>query len=194
VQQRIAIAGEAASGKDSTALILEQLYGATHVSSSDELRKYIQANGLGIADRDTMTRVAHHLRATRSASFLVDVCLEQHPEPELLVISGIYSPAEAHRVKQAGGNLWAVICRDPAQRFQRFSARSGRPENLTYEQFLAAQAKENTGQEGQQDITGITRMADSHIYNEGTWDELVLQVRAAYEQTVAATEAGPYVS
>ncbi|HET9850558.1 MAG TPA: AAA family ATPase [Candidatus Saccharimonadales bacterium] len=188
----IAIAGGAASGKDKAGSIFENLLGFTHVSVSSELRKYIADNNLGLPDRETMTRIASQLRLEKSASFLVDHCLANHSEVEKLALSGIYAPAEAHRVKNVGGIVMVVVCDDPLVRYARYLERQEampRPESLSFADFMRANARENSGSPGQQDIDGIRAMADIVISNEGTVEEFAEQIYSTY-QALRIAEVG----
>lgn len=179
-RQLIGIAGDLASGKDSVGNILRDRYGFAHVSCSDFLREYMSKHSLGTPDRETITRVARELRTEKGASFIIDQCLEDHSEEQKLVLSGIYSPAEAVKVKEVGGHMFAVICRDEHARYLRILERGAIRDDLTFEQFLAAQEEENSGKSNQQNISAIVEHADFKIFNEGSRDELESIVAITY--------------
>ena len=176
------ISGNSASGKDEVGRMLSENHGYTHASCSDYLRSYISLHQLGFPDRDTCTRVARELRALKGATFLVDQCLNQYSEFERLALSGIYSPAEAIKIKRVGGQILHVVCRNEHVRYDRIVNRGQFRDGVSFEEFQIAQRKENTGNHDQQDVETIAELADYVIFNEGTFEQLAIQVSKSQSQ------------
>ena len=187
-RQIVGIAGDAGSGKDSVGNILQGAFGFDHISCSDLLRSYITDNRLGAVDRPNMTRVGRELRETKGASFLVEHCLNSYIGDHDLALGSIYSPAEALKIQQSGGRVLVVACREARLRYERIINRGTPRDQISFEEFMAAGIAENSGGEDQQNVAGISDLADIVIYNEGTMDDLTVQLA----ETVAMIRQGAY--
>jgi dephospho-CoA kinase len=93
------------------------------------------------------------------------------------VIESIRTPGEIVSLKEKGRfKLFAVDC-DPRIRYQRIKARASETDRVSYETFLANEAREMTTQDpNKQNLKKCIDMADYIFDNSGTVDELNTKV------------------
>lgn len=169
-QNLIGVVGGAASGKDTVAEFFS-VNGYDHVSSSDLLREEIARRG-ETTSRELQTKVANEMRATHGFGYWVDLSVLQLPETSTeAVISGLYSEGEgAHLINQYGGCIVGVVvgsADDSTARYERLRKRGGGDrDTLSYEEFMAAHARENGGSTpGETNISALLDLARFTIYN-----------------------------
>lgn len=171
----IGLVGQKSSGKDTVAAYLEEKYGFKHVSSGDIIREYVTKNQLGDPKvRDVLIKVGNQLRKERGGDVLVKVALED--DIEKLVISGLRAVTEIEAITAAGGEVWVVEA--PIElRFEWAKLRGRIGENVSFEEFVEAEEKENINlDKNTQNIMLVVEMADKVILNNGTLADLEKKV------------------
>jgi dephospho-CoA kinase len=178
----LGLVGTFAAGKDAAAAYLVERRGFKHVSTGDLVRELVLENGWGGLDRANLQRVATELRQQHGHGHLVDLALKHQPP---LVVSGLRNPGEAQTLKDAGGILIAFDAPHD-QRWQRAKTRGRIDDALTLQEFEQQQAVEQSKHSHAQNIPGVVEMANHHIYNDGTLedlyrklDELLVQLESA---------------
>ncbi|MBA3757311.1 AAA family ATPase [Candidatus Saccharibacteria bacterium] len=181
-QQLVGIGGNGGSGKDSVGNILRDYFEFTHVSCSDFLRQLMTEQDLGPLNRENMTKAGRILRATKGVAYLVDECLKRNNSVERLALSGIYSPSEAARLQSLGGSVLVVVCRNARTRYERRLLRAEPRDAMSFEHFLEVERQENSGDESQQDVAALMKVADITVINEGSVDDLVSSLHVVNQE------------
>jgi dephospho-CoA kinase len=181
----IGLAGTAGAGKDTAANLLCEMFGMQNLSSGDALRaitRYIyRLDPTFNPVRDQLFEVANTIRTTIHPAALVKVCVLQAQVLRIdrAIITGLRSMGEAEAIRAAGGII-VVVDADPRVRYERIFSRGRDAETQkTLEQFLAHDQRENRGISHQgpgRGITSIIESADVVIANNGTLDELRLEL------------------
>ncbi len=170
----IGLVGHPSCGKDTVANYLTEKYNFTHVSTGDLVRKYISEQNLGEPTRQLMSTVSAQVRKDNGGDFFINQGLND-PSPRL-TISGMRAVAEVEAVKKAGGLLLAITA--PLEvRYQRALARGRVGEDITFEQFKIADAKDSQSNDpNAQNVNAVVARADATLTNTGTLEELHTQV------------------
>ena len=139
----IGLGGTNGAGKDTVAEMLVERRGWLFVSLSELLRAEARKRGLQ-PTRQTLRDISSEWRRSGGLGVLVDKALEQY-DPEIhpgLVVSSLRHPAEADRIHELAGRVVWVDA-DPRVRYERIVSRERDGEHhLTYEEFMADEAKE----------------------------------------------------
>lgn len=166
----IGILGEGGSGKDTVANIFSES-GYSHVSASDIVREEIASRGLQTS-RELQTSIGNEMRFRMGDGYWVDQSVLRAPSNAgRIAISGLYAPGEgAHIITAYGGLLISVIgpaTNDLKVRYDRSQSRSdGSRDSMSYEDFVKAHERENSGQSSAETNLGILRsMAHYTISN-----------------------------
>jgi dephospho-CoA kinase len=183
----VGILGEGGTGKDTVARIFAAR-GYTHVSSSDLVRHEIAARGL-TTSRKLQTEVANELRVSRGLGYWVELSLAQATiRTSKVAISGIYSPGEgAYLTTVHKGKLVSVqkgVEQTADVQFRRTQARAaGDRDAMTYEEFLEARQRENSGElPHETNLAVLHHMAHFTIYNSADFDSLARQTEAVIDE------------
>lgn len=183
----IGVVGGAASGKDTVAEIFTE-YGFEHISSSDYVRAEITDRGL-TPTRSLQTAIANEMRTNKGNGYWVQRAILGSEGAEEVVISGLYAPGEGEYIhKVCGGHIVGVVAAlDPEEdlvtRYRRLADRAdGSRDDLSYEDFLVAHARENAGHgSNETNIGELFELADHVIVNNGPLFIVRQQVKAVVE-------------
>jgi dephospho-CoA kinase len=172
--QYIGVAGTAGSGKDTTAMLMGELFGSITLRTGDMVRAIArQVYHLPAHVRPTFMR--KHI----SPSSIVQLCLlegEAQNVP-IVIIHGLRTMGEADVVREAGGIIVGVDA-DVEKRYERL--RKDRDILKTYEEFLQQEELENEGVSKKHEDLGIRHIiesADVKIDNNGSIEDLEKQIR-----------------
>lgn len=167
---KIAFVGHAAVGKDTLADYVSTKYALTNVSSGDLIRAYVTEHNLGSLERENLKKVGNELRAQHGSDYLVRLAVEKHPDN--VIVSGLRTIGEVETFKSLGGVVIAVIA-SPRRRYELAQLRGRIDDTFTFEEWHAHELSEYTNQDhAKQNIEGVIALADYHIENTGTLDEL----------------------
>lgn len=176
----IGIVGTLGAGKGTVVAYLIEKYGFTHYSSSDLLINILEERGETV-DRDGMSRVANELRAANPAGVpaLNFERYEAEDGASDAIFESLHSVPETEFIKEVGGIVLGVTA-DSDIRYERIVARGSIKDNVTKEQFIAQQEREEKGSTdpNHHNIFSALQEADFRIENNGTLAELHAQVDA----------------
>lgn len=172
----IGLTGKNGSGKGEVAKVLQEA-GFRYDSLSDVLREELRQKGQEVT-RKNLTDFANQLRAQKGAGALAVIISRKLEPDQNYVIDSIRHPAEAEVLKQQENFYLLAVEADPKIRFERVHRRSRESDTLTYEAFVAQEAKEAAGKKPtDQQLNQTLEMADARIENNGTLEELQQRVR-----------------
>lgn len=178
----ITFAGEIGSGKDTAVDVYENIsrklkpeikigrfrFSSLLIERLDQLRIP--------HSRENMAHVSRELIAQNGSDILTRILIERiqfSPQIDLALISGMRRIAEAEAILSLPDSNIVYIEADPFVRYKRIIARGEKVDEsqLTFEQFLKEGQDEN-----EREIPKIKQMAQFVIYNNGTYEELVIEI------------------
>lgn len=173
----IGLVGKNCSGKGEAVKYLVEKYNFVISSLSDRIRDEIRRKGQEIT-RENLQQTAGALRKEFGPQVLAKRSWEKISEQkvEKAVIDSIRSVPEVEFFKKLPHFYLIAIIADPKLRFQRMISRGsrGQTDPKTWEEFVKSEERDDTG-DGR-NIEACMEMADFHIKNEGTPDELYKQL------------------
>lgn len=182
----VGLVGTAGAGKNTVAQFLSTLFGFKNLDTSDMVRAITRQVYHLPPDfspvRDQLYLVANFVRGEIHPAAMVKLCILEAEALEVPrgVISGLRSMGEAEAVRAAGGIIIGVDA-DPKMRYNRIYSRARDTESQkTYEEFLRQDTYENRGLSDDGPGRGIRYVideADAVIMNEGTEEELEMQIK-----------------
>jgi dephospho-CoA kinase len=178
----IGITGTNGAGKGTVVDYLVKNKGFRHYSVRNFLKEEITRRGL-VKDRGTMLVVANELRAMHGSGYIAEQLLaEALKDGGDVVIESVRSLGEAEHIKRHGALLWAVDASMPA-RYERVLKRMSETDRITYERFVAdEQAEIGNAERTKPNLRGVIAIADTVLMNDGTQEELYIQVEAALQK------------
>jgi dephospho-CoA kinase len=178
---KIAFVGHAAVGKDTLSDYASQKLNLTPISSSDLIRDHIRNNNLGDTDRENCRNVGNALRAEYGGDYLVHLALSK--QAGNIAIGGLRTVDEIETFKSFGGIVVAVTA-PPRRRYELAQMRKHRDDDhVTFEAWEANQIAEYSNSDAKrQNIEGVIAMADYHIENTGTLEELYKKCDGVLDQ------------
>lgn len=168
----IGLTGGNASGKGEAAKYLETL-GFKYHSLSDVIRAELARDGLE-SSRENMIERGNSLRRAHGPAYLAENISRFFTGRD--IVDSIRNPAEVEALRRNGGFVLVALSAPPEVRFRRAMER-GRNENAsTLAEFVANENRENTGNPDSQRINACVAMADRHISNDGTLEQLYAKI------------------
>jgi dephospho-CoA kinase len=174
----IGITGTLGAGKGTIVDYLEGK-GFEHYSSRKLIVEEVERRGMPVS-RDSMTIVANDLRATHSPSYIVETLYEKAARAgKNAIIESIRTEGEVAALRKRGDFYLLAIDADPKTRYQRIVARGNETDHISYEKFLEDEAREMRSTDPtKQNISRCIELADFHLANDGTVEELHRQINA----------------
>ena len=166
----IGLTGRNASGKGEVANYLKGNSFEYH-SLSDVIRDEIRSRG-GEPTRENLIQTGNDLRRQFGPAILAHRILGRIEKDGNVVIDSIRNPAEVE-VLRAGGHFRLVkVEASPDVRFQRIQKRGRENDPESYDDFLALEEQEASGDAHSQNLLGVEQLADHSLENNGTLEEL----------------------
>jgi dephospho-CoA kinase len=179
----IGITGTSGAGKGTVTEYLVTKKGFRHYSARAFIVEEIERRGLPV-DRDSMIAVSNDLRKKHSPSYIIEqYVLRAEKEGKNAVIESIRTEGEAELLHQKGALLISVDA-DQKIRYERIHARKNETDNVTFEEFQVQEEIEKfSADPGKHSISSVMKMADIHLVNNGTVEELECMVEEALAMT-----------
>lgn len=179
----IGITGTLGAGKGTIVDYLTKEKGYAHFSVRGYLQKEMLKRGMP-NNRDSMTSLANELRAQNSPSYVTDqLYLEALESGKNCIIESIRTPGEITSLREKGSFYLFAVDADPAIRFDRIKLRASETDHISYETFLANEAREMNSQDpNKQNLKKCIEMADFSIDNNGDRNQLIIQTEKIIEK------------
>jgi dephospho-CoA kinase len=177
----IGITGTLGAGKGTVVEYLVREKGFFHYSVREYLTEEIKRRGLPV-NRDSMTSVANDLRWQFGPSFVTDqLYIKASQMGHDCIIESIRTPGEISSLREKGDFLLLAVDADPRVRYERIFARNSETDRISFETFLANEAREMTTDDpGKQNLRACIAQADHRLNNDGTPEELFRQVEKVF--------------
>lgn len=178
----IGIAGTHGAGKGAVVGILKE-YGFIHCSARDLLLEKLKEQGVLDPDRPALSDMANTLREKHGTAYVVEECMKRHnPLAEDVVIESMYTRGEAGEIRKHGGYVLAVDA-EPGIRYERIQHRMSETDHVSKDEFIRRQEHELASQDpAKQNARAVMEDADFHIENNGSMEELRVQVDYVIEK------------
>jgi len=179
----IGITGTLGAGKGTIVQYLVDQKKFTHFSVRGYLLKEIRIRGIA-ENRDNMVSVANELRKKHGSSFIVEqLYLEAKQSGENTIIESIRNTGEIEGLKKLGTFILLAVDASPEIRFKRIVERQSETDKILFDEFIANEKREmQSSDPNAQNISACMNKADFHLSNDGTLDELHLQIDQVIQQ------------
>ncbi len=181
----IGITGTLGAGKGTIVDYLIKNRGYKHYSVRGYLIEEAKRRGLEI-NRDTFVVVANDLRSKHSPSYIIDqLYLEALNKGGDAIIESIRTPGEVDSLRKQEHFLLIGIDADPKIRYERIVNRASETDKISYETFLMNERREMESTDpNHQNIGRCMQMADYIFTNNGTFEELYLQLEEFFSRSI----------
>ena len=142
----LAAVGKNASGKDYFLDIISKQFNIPVISFGDCARELADKEGL-THTRENLQYISHKYMSTYGQDFFPKMMAEKikNMGDVDVLVSGIRPPSDAELFRETFGDkffLVAIVLESDRQRYDRMVARGSARDNITYEQFLAFDQRE----------------------------------------------------
>lgn len=182
----IGITGTLGAGKGTIVEYLTTHHGFTHFSVRGYLTQVIKARG-EVVNRDTLTHTANALRAQHGPSFIAEELFrEAAASGNNCIIESIRTVGEVTALKAKGHFKLLSVDADRRIRYDRILKRGSETDHVSFETFSENEEREMTSTDpNKQNLSACMQLADFHLTNNGTFDELYLQVDTILQSSPA---------
>jgi len=179
----IGITGTLGAGKGTLVDFLVKNKDFSHFSVRGYLQEEMKKRNLA-DNRDSMTYLANELRANNSPSYITDQLFSQAQQSgRNCIIESIRTPGEIVSLKEKGAFYLFAVDADPKLRYERIKRRASATDHISYETFLANEAREMTSEDpNKQNLKKCIEMADYTFDNNGDINQLVKQAETVIEK------------
>ena len=172
----IGLTGSAGAGKDTVAEYLTSK-GFKKFVYSDYIRTELEQEGKP-ANRNNLIEKGNEIRSKHGAGelsvrILADIDRDQIKKA---VLVGARNPEEIGKLRQRKNfSLWFIDA--PLKvRYERIKDRKSIKDNVTYEEFVAQEERENSNDANSQQLKSVAVLADETLQNTGEIDFLHQQI------------------
>ncbi len=173
----IGITGTLGAGKGTIVEYLVAYHGYTHFSVRNYLIKLIADTGK-LVNRDSMVEMANGLRAKHGPSYIVEELFKEAQENGTnAIIESIRTVGEIYALREKGNFMLVSVDTDSKIRYDRIVARASETDMVSFEVFIENENREMTSTDpNKQNLSACMALADFHLNNNGTFEELYQQI------------------
>jgi dephospho-CoA kinase len=173
----IGITGTLGAGKGTIVDYLVEQKKFTHFSVRGYLLKEIRLRGIE-ENRDNMVAVANELRKKYGSSYIVEQLYQEAKQSgKNTIIESIRNTGEIEGLKKLGTFILLAVDAAPDLRYQRIVERQSETDRISYNEFIANEQREmESSDPNAQNIKACMDQADFYLENNGTIEELHLQI------------------
>lgn len=173
----IGITGTLGAGKGTIVDYLQSHYGFAHYSVRGFLTEVINERGLPL-DRDSMVAVANELREKHGASYIVEqLYMQAAASGKDAVIESIRTVGEVNALRNKPNFYLFAVDANSVMRYERVVLRNSETDKVSYETFLANEAREmNSTDHSKQNLAACKQAADFLFDNNGSFEDLFHQI------------------
>lgn len=177
----VGITGTSWAGKGTVVEILINQYGYQHYGVSEYLSQELKKQRLPI-DRQHLINLANQLRSKYGSWAIVQLLYQQAKQQnENAIIESLRSVWEVQELKKNTDFILLAVDADPQTRYQRILQRKSTKDQVSRETFLQQEHSEMQNSDpNKQNIQACMDLADYHINNDGTLDELEAQIQTLF--------------
>lgn len=180
----IGITGTLGAGKGTLVDFLVKDYGFKHFSFRDFIVEEVKRRGLPVV-RDSMTSVANDLRQKFGPTYIVESLYKKALESGgNVILESVRAIKEAEFIKENGGLIFAIDA-DIKTRYERIVKRGSVTDNVSFEKFIEDEGKEIAEKDPhKQNIRGVINIADHVFTNEGSVEELRVELNQVLKEKI----------
>lgn len=177
----VGITGTNGAGKGTVVDYLVQK-GFRHYSARAFIIAEIEQRGLPI-NRVSMGEIGNSIRKEHGPSFIIELLFAQAlKEADNAVIESIRSIGEATFLKAKGALLFSVDA-DRELRYRRILQRGSHTDSVDFETWITQEEREWHNEDAfDMNVPGVMALADALIVNDGTLENLYLQIDTLLER------------
>lgn len=178
----IAITGTNGSGKGEVVEYFKQK-GFVHLSAREFLTKELEKRNRGI-ERVSLGDMGNELRRQHGSSYVIESLYTQAAASgHDSILESVRALGEVDFLKRQKDFVLLAVDADPHVRYDRVLHRKSSTDNVSYEQFLAQEAREMSQTDpAEMNIAGCVKQADFKIMNNGSLEELRKELDGVFEK------------
>ena len=179
----IGITGTLGAGKGTIVDYLQDKHGFKHFSVRGFLTEIINQRKLPL-NRDTMVEVANELRAKHAPSYIVEKLYEKAKESNTdSIIESIRTVGEIQSLRKLDGFRLLAVDAHAELRYERILERNSETDRISFETFKENEGREMTSTDiNKQNLGACIAQADFKLMNDGSFDNLFVQIETALKQ------------
>lgn len=180
----LGVTGTNASGKDTVADYLKDKYGFKNYSLSDEIRFEATQRGMS-HERENLRTIGNELREKFAPNELAARASKRIKDDgaNKAVITSIRNPAEIEFLKNNFTGFKLIYADAPVElRYERSRGRGRVGDDVSLDDFRAAETKELEGGKTGQQLLKCQELADFEIINDGTLEKLFEETEKVLSQ------------
>jgi len=168
----IGVTGTNGSGKGAVVEYLVSSKGFSRYSARTVILEEVRNRHLA-ESRSVMREVANDLRKEHGSAYVIERLYEMAKDDTKAVIESIRTIGEAEFLKKHDALIFAVDA-ERKRRYDRVANKAGKEvAHMSFEDFCTIEDREMASREPwDMNVFGVMQLADAHIDNNGTLDEL----------------------
>lgn len=179
----IGITGTLGAGKGTIVDYLTAKMNFKHYSVRNYLIVEIKKRGMEV-NRDAMVLVANELREKHNPAFIIEeLYREAAQNGQNAIIESIRTPGEIDMLSKQKNFYLLAVDAAPEIRYARIAERKSETDHISFETFLDNEKREMSSTDpNKQNLSECIRRADFLILNNGSIEDLYVQVENIFKQ------------